>query len=314
MEKIVIGISSCLLGSPVRYDGGHAKDTYLVNTWGKYFEYLPICPELEAGLGVPREPMRLEGDPENPSLVAVNTRRDITEILHNWAYKKVEALKGIPLSGFIFKSKSPSCGVEGVKVYGKDGVVKKGIGIFATYFIKTFPFVPVEEDAKLTDIDVRENFIERVFVLQSWRELYGKSANIHDLIVFHTRYKYIIMAHSPVHYKEMGRIVGNGSDENPMSLFNKYGELLLKALSIKATVKKHTNVLLHLLGYFKKELTHKEKEELLSMIDAYYKGGIPLLVPLTMLRHYANKFEKKYLLEQAYLTPHPIELKLKNHS
>lgn len=314
-EKIPIGVSTCLLGKPVRYDGGHAHDHYITDTLGRFFEFIEVCPETEAGLGVPREPMRLVGDITSPRLLTVKTNRDMTERITSWAKEKIEELKGKDLRGFIFKSKSPSSGMERVKVYvDQKRVLKKGVGLFAKAFMEAFPLVPVEEDGRLHDPVLRENFIERVFTFHRWKSLISKDTSMKDLVQFHTRHKFLILSHSPQHYTQMGRLVAKGMGESIHETYLKYGELLMQAMKLKATPKKHTNVLFHMLGYFKKNLTSEDKKELLQIIQDYYHGYLPLIVPITLIKHYAKKFEQNYLLDQFYLNPHPIELKLRNHA
>ena len=175
MEKIKLGISTCLLGETVRYDGRHKLDRFLMNTLGQYVEYVPVCPEVECGLGVPRESMHLEGDPDSPRLVTTRTKQDMTDRMVQWARKRVVELEKEDLCGFIFKSNSPSSGMERVRVYNEKGMpVKKGIGIFAGIFMDRFPLLPAEEEGRLHDPELRENFIERIFTLKQWREVLAK--------------------------------------------------------------------------------------------------------------------------------------------
>lgn len=314
MGKIAIGVSACLLGMPVRYDGNHAEDPYIVGTLGRYLELIGICPEAEAGLGVPREPMHLEGDPSSPKLVGVSTRRDLTEQLQKWADRKLEELKRFDLKGFIFKGRSPSCGMERVKVYlDKKKVVKKGRGVFAKAFMELFPLIPVEEDGRLKDPALRESFIERVFAYHRWIDLVSKDVNMNELVKFHTKNKYAILSHSPEICGKLGRLIAKGSGNSIKETCLMYGDLFMKALKLKATPKKHTNVLMHLFGFFKKDLSKEDKGELLDTIKDYYDGHLPLIVPITLIKHYARKYEKAYLKEQYYLYPDPVELKLRNH-
>ena len=213
MQKIRLGISACLLGEPVRFDGGHQWDRFITDTLGQYVEFVPVCPEAECGLGVPREAMRLVGDPEAPRLMTVRTKVDLTDRMVTWARKRVEELEQEDLCGFIFKSKSPSSGMERVKVYheaAQGAPVTRGVGMFARIFMEHFPLLPVEEEGRLHDPVLRENFIERIFVLQRWRELLAARPNLGDLVAFHTRHKLLILAHSPNHYRELGRLVARG--------------------------------------------------------------------------------------------------------
>lgn len=314
MEKIRLGISSCLLGENVRYDGGHKLDRFIKDTLGQYVEYVAVCPEVECGLGIPRESMRLEGGPEVPRLVTTRSKIDLTLRMMRWAQKRVVDLEKEDLCGFIFKSDSPSSGMERVKIYGENKMpVKKGVGIFAGIFMKHFPLLPVEDEGRLHDPALRENFIERVFALRRWRESRKEKGGEEALIDFHTSHKFLILAHSPRHYQLMGKLVANQRSMPREELLDKYQVLLLEYLSLKGTPKKHVNVLQHMLGYFKKQLTADEKTELLEIIGDYQRGYIPLIVPVSLLRHYVRKYEQSYLQRQVYLNPHPVELKLRNH-
>ena len=314
MEKIRLGISSCLLGENVRYDGGHKLDRFIKDTLGQYVEYVAVCPEVECGLGIPRESMRLEGGPEVPRLVTTRSKIDLTLRMMRWAQKRVVELEKEDLCGFIFKSDSPSSGMERVKIYDENKMpVKKGVGIFAGIFMKHFPLLPVEDEGRLHDPALRENFIERVFALRRWRESRKEKGGEEALIDFHTSHKFLILAHSPRHYQLMGKLVANQRSMPREELLDKYQVLLLEYLSLKGTPKKHVNVLQHMLGYFKKQLTADEKTELLEIIGDYQRGYIPLIVPVSLLRHYVRKYEQSYLQRQVYLNPHPVELKLRNH-
>jgi uncharacterized protein YbgA (DUF1722 family)/uncharacterized protein YbbK (DUF523 family) len=313
MEKIRVGISACLLGENVRYDGGHQLDRFLRDSLGAFFEYVSVCPEVEAGFGVPREPIRLVGAIEDPHILTVNTARDLTGQMQDWAAQRVETLASENLCGFIFKSRSPSSGMERVKVYPVEGggmPIKKGVGLFARAFMDRFPFLPVEEEGRLHDENLRENFIERVFVMKRWRELDGTRAALVD---FHSRHKYVIMAHSPVAYRQLGQLVADLRGDKLERAMQEYVPILMTALKLIATPKKTTNVLMHVMGYFKRQLTAAEKQELVEIIREYCEEQIPLIVPVTMLNHYVRKYEQPYLAEQYFLNPHPLELKLRNH-
>lgn len=314
MEKIRIGISACLLGEMVRYDGGHSHDRFLTDTLGRYVDYIPVCPEVECGLPVPREAMHLEGDPLSPRLMTIHSRQDMTDLMQGWAKKRAIELEKDDLCGFIFKSKSPSSGMERVKVYNEKGApLKKGTGMFARAFMEHFPLLPVEDEGRLHDPALRENFIERIFTLKRWRETVRKKMTPAGLIDFHTRHKFLILAHSTEHYRLMGRLVATTKDLPIKELYRQYQDSLMEALRLKATPKKHANVLMHMMGYFKRELTPDEKQELLEVIDNYRTGFLPLIVPITMINHYVKKYEQPYLKEQEYLNPHPLELQLRNH-
>jgi uncharacterized protein YbgA (DUF1722 family)/uncharacterized protein YbbK (DUF523 family) len=313
MEKLRIGVSTCLLGESVRYDGGNARDRYVTDTLGQYMEFFPVCPEMEAGLGLPREPIHLVGDPESPRVVTINTHKDLTETMTTWAHQRVRELEKESFCGFIFKSKSPSSGMERVKVYTEKGIpVKKGVGVFARAFMEHFPSIPAEEDGRLHDPHLRENFIERIFTLNRWREMLKEKQSAGTLVKFHTQHKLLLLSHSTKHYREMGKRVAETKGKQISEIFDRYESLLMEALRLKATVKKHTNVLHHMMGYFKKQLTAGEKQELLEVIDDFCNGLVPLIVPVTLFKHYARKYDQSYLKNQFYLSPHPIELKLRN--
>jgi uncharacterized protein YbgA (DUF1722 family)/uncharacterized protein YbbK (DUF523 family) len=319
MQRIRLGISSCLLGQRVRYDGQHKLDRFLRDTLGDYVEYVPVCPEVECGLPTPREPMRLVGDPAAPRLMTIRTGRDLTDQMLGWARERLDGLATEGLSGFIFKSKSPSSGMERVKVYprqsGANNVPRNvGSGLFAAAFMRRFPTLPVEEDGRLNDARLRENFIERIFVMGRWRELAESGGRLGPLVEFHTRHKLLMLAHSPRHYREMGRLVAGGKQRDRTELLERYQALLMEGLELVATPKKNANVLHHLMGYFKKQLSADEKQELLELIDRYRRGYIPLVVPVTLVAHYVRKHRQPYLSQQVYLNPHPLELSLRNHA
>jgi uncharacterized protein YbgA (DUF1722 family)/uncharacterized protein YbbK (DUF523 family) len=314
MEKIKLGISTCLLGENVRYDGGHKLDRFLMDTLRQYVEYIPVCPEVECGLGVPRESMHLEGNPESPRLVTIRTKQDITDCMVQWAQKRVVQLEKKGLCGFIFKSDSPSSGMERIKVYNEKGIpVKKGVGIFARIFMDHFPLLPVEDEGRLHDPGLRENFIERIFTLKRWREILTRKESRGNVVDFHTKHKLLILSHSPKHCQAMGKLVAKAKDLPLKELYHEYQTLLMESLGLKITPKKNANVLQHMMGYFKEQLSSDEKQELREVIDLYRKEIIPLIVPITLINHYVRKYDQPYLKEQIYLNPHPLELQLRNH-
>jgi len=314
-SKIKIGISSCLLGNAVRYDGGHKWDRFLTNTLGRYVEFVPVCPEVEIGLSIPREAMRLVGDLNHPRLLTIRSRIDHTDRMVAWAQERVRELDKENLCGFIFKSDSPSSGLERVKVYDQSGVpVKKGVGLFARVFIDHFPLLPVEDEGRLHDPLLRENFIESIFVWKRWREMGEQNRSKGGLVDFHSRHKLLIMAHSPKQYQVLGQWVAQGKGVSLDDLLNQYQEMLSSALRQKPTNKKNANVLHHILGYFKKDLSADEKQEALEVIENYALGLVPLIVPVTLLNHYVRKYHQPYLRDQYYLNPHPLELQLRNHA
>jgi uncharacterized protein YbgA (DUF1722 family) len=259
--------------------------------------------------------MRLEGDTENPRLVTNKTRRDLTDSMTAWCRKRVHQLEAENLCGFIFKSKSPSSGMERVKVYQPGGMpVNKGRGLFARAFMDHFPLLPVEEEGRLYDPGLRENFIEQLFTLQRWRDMLRSTSTRGGLVQFHEQHKYLLMAHSIPHYRELGRMVAEMKGHSLSLVQVEYHAKMMEALRLRATVKKHVNVLQHMAGYFKKQLSADEKQELLEIIEQYHFGIVPLIVPVTLINHFTRKYQEQYLSGQYYLHPQPVELQLRNHA
>ncbi|MBX3345741.1 MAG: DUF523 and DUF1722 domain-containing protein [Nitrospira sp.] len=309
-----LGISRCLLGEQVRFDGGHKRDQFLTDVLGRYVEWVPVCPEVEAGLGTPREAMRLVGDPQQPRLVSIKSGRDHTRALELVTDRRLVDLEAVDLSGFVFKKDSPSCGVERVRTYNEHGMPnRKGVGLFARAFVGRFPLIPVEEEGRLSDPLLRENFIERVFCYRRWQDLIHGGVTRQAVVRFHTIHKYLLLAHSAQHYRQLGRLVAQVHEYRPKDLVLRYGELFMQALAVRATVRKHVNVLQHILGHFKDRLGAQEKAELLGVIADYHQGLTPLIVPLTLIKHYVQAFDVEYIRDQVYLNPHPKELMLRNH-
>ncbi len=313
MKICRIGVSSCLLGEQVRYDGGHKHDRYITDTLGQYFRFLPVCPEVGCGLPVPRESMRLEGDPANPRLITGRSRIDCTDRMLAFCTVKVKELEDADLCGFIFKKDSPSSGLFRVKVYTNGVATKNGSGLFAAAVARHFPLLPLEEEGRLHDPELRENFIERVFSYKRWKEFLSSDPTPGKLVEFHTAHKLLMMAHSSEAYRSLGALVAHGKELPLAELLSRYEELFMKGLTLHATTKKNTNVLQHMMGYFKKQLSPEEKAELLEVIGQYHDHLAPLVVPLTLLKHYIRKYEQQYLQGQVYLSPHPAQLMLRNH-
>jgi len=312
--KFRIGISSCLLGNEVRWNSGHKLDKYLAHTLGQFVEYVPVCPEVEAGFGVPRESFRLVGDADSPRLVTFKSKTDHTDRMLTWTQKRVRELEKEELCGFIFKSDSPSSGMIRVKVYNEKGMPHKiGIGMFARAFMEHFPLIPVEDDGRLNDPIIRENFILQIFTMKRWRDNLARKRGMGNLVDFHTRNKLLLMSHSLKHYSLMGKLVAEGKKMPLGDLYDRYQLLLMEALKLKTTIRKNINVLQHLMGYFKKQLSGDEKQELLEAFDQYRSEYVPLIVPITLINHYVRKYDQPYLKQQTYLNPHPVELKLRTH-
>ena len=309
-----IGVSRCLLGDEVRYDGGHKRDEFLVDVLGRYVEWVPICPEVEAGMPIPREAIRLVGDPRKPRLQTARNGHDVTDLLTTFSERRVQELESLELSGYVFKKGSPSCGIERVRVFNPHGMSPRdGIGVFARAFMERFPLIPVEEEGRLCDPVLRENFIERIFSYQRWHALQRGSVTRHAIVEFHTIHKYALLAHSRAHYESLGRLVAQAHRVRPKELLQRYGELFMGALRVKATARKHVNVLNHLVGHFKTTLQPAERTELNGVIEDYRRGLVPLVVPLTLVKHYVIRHDITYIRNQVYLNPHPTELMLRNH-
>ncbi len=310
---IRIGVSSCLLGEAVRYDGGHKLDRYLTDTLGEFFEFVPVCPEVELGLGMPREAMRLESASDGPRMVTTSSREDLTSAMAQFAARRLDKLAAERLSGYILKSSSPSCGLFRVKVYGRQGSPSRtGRGIFARALAERFPSMPLEEEGRLCDSRLRENWIERVFAYHRLESFWAGRWTVRSLIEFHTAHKLAILSHSPVAYRELGRLVGSAADTPRAVLRRLYHERFMSALAIPATRGRHTNVLQHMTGYLREKLDGASREELIGLIEDYRKGEAPLIVPLTLIRHHARVLGIGYLSGQVYLNPHPKELALRN--
>ena len=314
-EKIRIGVSSCLIGEKVRWNGDHKQDRYVREILSRYFEYIPVCPEVEVGMGVPRETVALYGDPEKPSMISKKTQTDWTKPMEKYIKSRINTLSADDLCGYIFKSKSPSCGMGRVPLYSEFGShkVKHGPGMFANAFINSFPLVPTEDEGRLNDPRIRENFIVRVFSFKRFNLLLNQKFSLGKWVKFHTQHKFLLLAHSRKHYDDLGELVAHSKTIKPSELKKKYGELFMEALTYKSTPKKNTDVLLHMLGFFKKLLTKIEKEDILSTIEDYRNEILPLIVPVTLIRHQVKKHNIEYLHDQVYLNPHPKELMLLNH-
>lgn len=286
-----------------------------MDTMGQFVDFCPVCPEVESGLPVPREAMRLEGDPADPELVTVKTNVPYTDQMCYWASRKLDALEKVGLWGFIFKSRSPSSGMEKVKVYDEKGVpARVGVGLFAKAFMERFPLTPVEDEVRLRDPFIRENFIERIFALRRWREIRQEEPTPATLVDFHTRHKLQVMSHSPKHYSAMGKLLDDLSPKAIDHVYREYELKLMEAFKLTATDPKCRNVMQHALGYFKKSLSQDEKQELMEIIDSFRNSLLPEIVPITLLAHYARKYDEPYLKRQTYLNPDPIELRLRNHA
>jgi uncharacterized protein YbgA (DUF1722 family)/uncharacterized protein YbbK (DUF523 family) len=311
---IRIGISSCLLGEEVRYDGGHQKDAYITGVLARYVTWVPVCPEMEVGMGVPREPIRLVGDAAAPRLMGVTSGTDHTVRMSEFSGRRVDELRGRGLSGYILKRASPSCGLERVKVHAGDGPpARTGTGLFARALTAALPLLPVEEEGRFNETHRRDSFITRVFAYRRFAALRESEPRPAAVVEFHTAHKYLILAHSPTAYARLGRLVAAIGRPPRERWLDGYGLGFMRALGGRATVKKHVNVLRHIMGFFKKQLSAAEQRELSGVIGDYAAGLVPLVVPITLINHHVARFDVADIRDQLYLRPHPKELMLHNH-
>jgi uncharacterized protein YbgA (DUF1722 family)/uncharacterized protein YbbK (DUF523 family) len=312
-DEIRLGVSSCLMGQKVRFDGGHKRDRYLVNVLGRWVTWVPVCPEIEIGMGIPRPTIRLVGTVERPSLVDPKNGEDFTERMQVYSEKRVGELIEQDLDGYVLKRKSPSCGMERVPVYGKGGSPNhKGSGIYARVLMERWPHLPVEEEGRLNDPVLRENFIERVFCRNRWRRLVQQGLSRARLIEFHTAHKMVLRSHNEAGYRRLGRLLGSAGTIPDEQLYAEYEQEFHTTLATRSTRKRHTNVLYHVLGYLKRVLGPDEKQELVGLIQDYRNELVPLVVPVTLLRHHVHLHRIDYMRGQLYLEPHPKELMLRN--
>jgi len=310
---IMVGVSTCLLGQKVRHDGGHKYHHYVKDILGNYFSLVPVCPELEVGMGVPREAVRLEGKPDAPRMIGTKSGRDWTAEMNSYSQKRVKKQDVATLCGYILKKKSPSCGMERVTLYSGKGAGKNGRGLYAAVLIAQYPLLPIEEEGRLNDAALRENFITRVFAYHRLRNLFKGRFSRGAIVDFHATNKYLIMAHSVEHYREMGRLVAEISKFQPAEFRGLYFAKFMEALSSKTTTKKNVNVMQHIFGFLKDRLDPEDKKYILGVIEDYRQELVPLIVPLTLLKHYVEKHDVAYIKNQIYLNPHPRELMLRNH-
>jgi uncharacterized protein YbgA (DUF1722 family)/uncharacterized protein YbbK (DUF523 family) len=319
--RIRIGISQCLLGAEVRWDGGHKRDGFLVGTFGRYVEWVPVCPEVESGLPVPRETLRLVRSPYGG--VDVNGVRvrlvfksggDWTDEMAEWAAARVRTLEAESLDGYVLKKDSPSCGMTRVRIHGESGPAERiGRGLFAEALLTRMPELPVEEEGRLNDPRLRENFVERVFAFQRLKTLFAGRWTVGALVAFHTAHKLTLLAHQPATYRALGRLVAEARALPRAEVRARYVRDFMAAMSVLATPRKHANVLQHMLGHLRRHIDDQARDEILGLIDEHRRGVVPLVVPLTLLRHYVRRHAIGYLEGQTYLEPHPRELALRNH-
>lgn len=311
---IRIGISACLLGEEVRFDGGHKRDSFLIDTLGPHVEFVPVCPEVEMGLGTPRETLRLVRQGSSLRMITTRTSIDHTDAMNRWASTRLDGLDHEDLSGYVLKKDSPSCGMERVKTYSEgESPRRDGRGLFAAALMERMPLLPVEEEGRLSDPLLRENFIERVFAHRRLQDLFRTRWTVGSLVAFHTAHKMSLLAHSTTAYNELGRMVASARGTPRARLREKYSSLFMHTLKAPATRARHTNVLQHMAGHLKKLIDDTSRTELAACIDEYRRALVPLVVPFTLIRHHVRLHRVKYLEGQVYLEPHPSELMLRNH-
>ncbi len=316
-----IGVSACLLGERVRFDGGHKRNDFLADILGPFVQWVAVCPEVEFGLGTPRRSLRLAKDGDRTRMVEApkhgsdqSPGADHTDAMRTWAQRRALSLEHEELCGYVLKKDSPSCGMERVKVYNSDGIASRsGRGLFAEALMRAYPALPVEEEGRLANPHLRENFIERVFAYHSVRRLFARPWKIADLIAFHTARKLQLLSHNIKAYQELGRLVADAKTLPSGELRERYANQFMAALRWPATPARHTNVLEHMAGYFKRRLDQTSRQELNSVIADYRAGLVPLIVPITLVRHHVLALDVAYLKGQTYLEPHPKELMLRNH-
>jgi len=311
-DRLKLAVSACVLGQPVRYNGGHKRSALCVELLGQAFDFVPLCPEVGIGLGTPRPPIRLVGSPESPRAVGVgDASLDVTERLQEWAERVAATLEGV--SGVILMQRSPSCGPFRVKVYREDGRPPQfGSGIFAAALGRRLPELPIEEEGRLHDPVLLENFVVRVRAYGEWQRLLAGGLTRGSIVAFHSRYKYLLLAHDPAGYRTLGRMVAGLGEETPEAFAAHYFPAFMAALRRRATRGTHANVLQHLAGYLRRVLPAEERQELQELITQYREGVVPLVAPLVLLRHHLRRHPDPYLAQQVYLEPHPPRLGLRN--
>ncbi len=313
-RPIRLGISSCLLGQAVRYDGGHKRDRFVADLLAAFVEWVPVCPEVEAGMGTPRPALRLVRDAGGVAMREIASGRDHTRAMQRYAARRVRTLRGLELCGYVLKKDSPSCGMTRVKVYGESGMPKKdGRGLFAAPLMEAFPNLPVEDEGRLNDAKLRENFIERVFAYRRLRDQFSGRWTNGQLVAFHTAHKLQLMAHDVGRYRELGRLVASLKRRSRGEIREAYQDGFMAALSRVASRGRNANVLQHAAGHLSKRLDSASRVELADLIHDYRRELVPLVVPVTLLRHHARRLEVDYLIGQTFLEPHPKELMLRNH-
>ena len=313
-DKIPVGVSACVVGEQVRFDGGHKRLTFAVNDLASWVRFEPVCPEMGIGLPVPRPALRLVKNSEGDIGLRFSDKRegDLTADMEAFTRQRIRHFEH--LCGYIVCAKSPSCGMERVRVYDADGKNnrKAGRGIYTRILMETFPWLPVEEDGRLHDPLIRENFVERIYALHELNTLREAGLTRGELIAYHSRYKLLLLAHSQPKYRELGRFVAAINEWASLEdYFAEYRQRLMDLMSIPTSRRNHTNVLMHVQGYFRKQLNSRQRQELAALIDRYRQGLQPLLAPVTLIKHYMAEYPDAYLAGQRYFDPWPEELRLR---
>lgn len=307
--RIPVGISACLLGRQVRFDGGHKRNSYVTDVLGEAFDWIPVCPEVGIGLGTPRESLRLVAAPGAPRLLAPRSGSDHTEAMTAHAASEVSRVAEAGACGFVLKKDSPSCGLHRVRVYDGNGTPRRdGRGIFARELCARLPDLPVEEEGRLQDPLLRESFVTRVFTYHRWKELLTSSPSHGELQQFHARHKLLLLAHHPAGYRVLGRLVANAHLRDFAEVLAEYGSGLMAALAHPASSRRHVDVLQHLLGFLRPALPGEERRAILEVIEDYRRGWTPLAAPLALVRHALRRTPHPWALSQVYLQPHPKAL------
>ncbi|GAA5217076.1 DUF523 and DUF1722 domain-containing protein [Corallincola platygyrae] len=299
------------MGEPVRFDSGHKKNAYVNNVLADYFEFVSFCPEVSIGLGIPRQTIRLSLQEDEVRCIGTrDPELDVTEKL----YQSAEDQKHwhADLCGYILKKDSPSCGMERVRLYKGETPERIGVGLYAKRLMENFPNLPVEEEGRLGDPILKENFIQRVFVYHRWRQMTEGGFTMRDLTEFHAKHKFIYMSHQPKKASELGRWLSEQGKQDLQKTSETYLTSMMALLKHRATRQTHTNTLNHIQGFLKKHVTGLDKQELVSTIDNYRQGLLPLIVPMTLLRHHFLHHPDPYIDNSYYMKPHPGELMLLN--
>jgi uncharacterized protein YbgA (DUF1722 family)/uncharacterized protein YbbK (DUF523 family) len=311
--KIRVGISTCLLGQEVRYDGGHKRNQFIVEVLGDFFSWVPICPEVEVGMGTPRESVQLVRNGQATRMIAPRSGRDWTDEMLSYSQKRVESLKAEELRGYILKKDSPTCGMGRVKLYDENGVPSRdAIGLYAKVLLEIYPNLPIEEEGRLNDPAIRESFITRVFAFNRWLRMRSTEPKPKNLVEFHTQHKLLAMAHNEKLQRKMGKLVADAGVKEFADLLDEYEALLMEALKSRSNRNRHFNVMQHLTGFLKETLSSEEKAELNTVLEEYKNGWVPLITPMTLLHHHLKKLEHAWVEAQYYLAPYPASLAVRS--